>query len=104
MKKIYLFSIALIGAFTMQAQDCSNLFISEYVDQTMRSQDGVMVGKFLKQSYLRVQLLLENLSLLELIKETLMEKVLMLLYGMDGTIIPTVQPLYQTASIQLMKT
>ena len=32
MKKIYLFSIALIGAFTMQAQDCSNLFISEYVE------------------------------------------------------------------------
>jgi len=32
MKKIYLFSIALMGAFTMQAQDCSNLFISEYVE------------------------------------------------------------------------
>ena len=32
MKKIYLFSIALIGAFTMQAQECSNLFISEYVE------------------------------------------------------------------------
>ena len=32
MKKIHLFSIALIGAFSMQAQDCSNLFISEYVE------------------------------------------------------------------------
>ncbi len=32
MKKIYLLSISLFSAFTLQAQNCSELFISEYVE------------------------------------------------------------------------
>ena len=32
MKKIYLLSLSLLSAFTMNAQNCSELFISEYVE------------------------------------------------------------------------
>jgi len=32
MRKIYLLSISLLSVFTIQAQDCSNIFFSEYVE------------------------------------------------------------------------
>jgi len=124
MKKIYLFSIALIGAFTMQAQDCSNLFISEYVEgwsnnkaielynptnETIDLSNYALSrwsngGQIPETTVLEGSIAPGKSFVVGIDKRDQMENYMKLLYGMDGTIIPTVRPLYQTVSIQLMKT